>query len=172
MYHSGIQQLIRMDPEYYRCYVALRPDNHWRLISYPYYAKYSRAGDHTFFRHIDVNVSQYLIDGRGGNMIQGTVSLDDETPDMCTEIIPGLHTHEKIADWCSRVKDRLGKSALNDWVSRIQDKKVWSDEDKKHFGVDFTPFPCNKGDARITSPLLPHGATPMPAREGAVRRTM
>jgi hypothetical protein len=172
MYHSGIQQLMRMDPEYYRCYVALRPDHHWRLISYPYYAKYSRAGDRTFFRHIDVNVSQYLIDGRGGNMIQGTVSLDDEAIDMCTEIIPGLHTRDKISDWCSRVKDRLGKGALDDWVSRIQDKKVWSDEDKKHFGVDFTPFPCKKGDARITSPLLPHGATTMPDREGVVRRTM
>jgi hypothetical protein len=32
------------------------------------------------------------------------------------------------------------------------------------------PMPCNAGDVRITSPLLPHGSTSMPA-EG-VRRTM
>ena len=106
MYYSGIQQIMRMDPEYYRCYVALRPDHHWRLISYPYYAKYAVEGDNTFFRHIDINITQYLKDGRGGNMIQGSVSLDDETPDMCTEIIPGMHTKEKIAEWYNRVKAR------------------------------------------------------------------
>jgi hypothetical protein len=90
-----------MDLEYYRCYVALRPDHHWRLISYPYYVKYSRAGDNTSFRHIDVNVSQYLIDGRGENIIQSSVSLRDEALDMYIEIIPGLHTRDLIADWCS-----------------------------------------------------------------------
>jgi hypothetical protein len=170
MYYSGIQQLMRQDPEYYRCYVSLRPDHHWRLISYPYYAKYAQPGDSTFFRHIDVNVSQYLVDGRGGNMIQGSVSLDDERPDMCTEILPGFNTREKIADWHGRVAARVPTSVLDSFVNRVQDKKIWSAEDAAHFGTDFTPMPCNAGDVRITSPLLPHGSTSMPA-EG-VRRTM
>jgi hypothetical protein len=170
MYYSGIQQLMRQDPEYYRCYVALRPDHHWRLISYPYYAKYAQPGDSTSFRHIDINVSQYLVDGRGGNMIQGSVSLDDEHPGMCTEILPGFNTREKIAEWHSRVAARVPKSALDAYVNRVQDKKIWSSEDAAHFNTDFVPMPCNAGDVRITSPLLPHGSTSMPA-EG-VRRTM
>jgi Phytanoyl-CoA dioxygenase (PhyH) len=170
MYYSGIQQLMRQDPEYYRCYVALRPDHHWRLISYPYYAKYAQPGDSTYFRHIDINVSQYLVDGRGGNMIQGSVSLDDERPDMCTEILPGFNTREKIAEWHSRVATRVPKSALDAFVNRVQDKKIWSREDAAHFNTDFIPMPCSAGDVRITSPLLPHGSTSMPT-EG-VRRTM
>lgn len=170
MYYSGIQQLMRQDPEYYRCYVALRPDHHWRLISYPYYAKYAQPGDHTYFRHIDINVSQYLVDGRGGSMIQGSVSLDDERPDMCTEILPGFNTPEKIAEWHSRVAARVPKSALDAFVNRVQDKKIWSPDDAAHFNTDFVPMPCNAGDVRITSPLLPHGSTSMP--DNGVRRTM
>ena len=172
MYHAGIQQLMRQDPEYYRSYVALRPDHHWRLISYPYYAKYSKRGDSTFFRHIDINVEQFLRTGRGGNMIQGSVSLDDETKDMCTEILPGMHTRERMDDWHGRVAARMPhKKVLSDWVSRVQDKKVWGPDDVKHFGTDFTPVPCPRGYVRITSPLIPHGSTTMPDRD-AVRRTM
>jgi tRNA-dihydrouridine synthase 3 len=56
-------------------------------------------GDSAFFRHIDINITEYLEDGLGGNMIQGSISLDNETPNMCTEIIPGMHTHDKIQMW-------------------------------------------------------------------------
>lgn len=170
MYYSGIQQLMRQDPEYYRCYVALRPDHHWRLISYPYYAKYAQPGDSTFFRHIDINITQYLEDGRGGNMIQGSVSLDNERLDMCTEILIGFNTREKLQAWYDRVKDRVPKPVLDAFVSRVQDKKIWSPEDAAHFHTDFVPVPCKAGDVRITSPLLPHGSTTMPAT--GVRRTM
>ncbi|KAB8271728.1 hypothetical protein BDV30DRAFT_240209 [Aspergillus minisclerotigenes] len=52
MYHSTGQQLVRMDPAYYYWYVVLRPDHCWRLIPYPYYAKYSRKGDPTFFNGV------------------------------------------------------------------------------------------------------------------------
>lgn len=172
MYHSGIQQLMRQDPEYYRSYVALRPDHQWRLVSYPYYAKFSKRGDSTFFRHIDINVEQYLKDGRGGNMIQGSVSLDHETEDMCTEVLARMHTHDSMKDWHQRVAARMpDKRALGDWVSRVQDRKVWGPDDAKHFGTDFRPQPCPMGYARITSSLLPHGSTTMPDRD-AVRRTM
>lgn len=36
MVHSLGQQVVREDPLYYRCYVCLRTDHQWRLISYPY----------------------------------------------------------------------------------------------------------------------------------------
>jgi hypothetical protein len=54
---------------YYLVYVVLRPDTAWRLISFPYYAKYSKAGDSTAFQYIDLNLNKYLLNGRGGNAI-------------------------------------------------------------------------------------------------------
>jgi hypothetical protein len=162
--------MMRQDPEYYRLYVTLRPDNHYMLISYPYYMKYARSGDKTFFRHIDMNITQYLADGRGGNMIQGTVSLDNETDHCCTEILEGMHTKEKLQEWYDRVKGRATKDKILDaYVNRIDDV-IWNKSDKEHFETDFKPVPCQAGDVRVTSPLLPHGSTTTP--EGAIRRTM
>ncbi|KAL0630600.1 hypothetical protein Q9L58_010552, partial [Maublancomyces gigas] len=39
MFYSLIQQLVRQDPAYYAIIAAARPDQNWRLISYPYYTK-------------------------------------------------------------------------------------------------------------------------------------
>jgi hypothetical protein len=173
MYHSGAQQLMRMDPEYYRLYVALRPDHQWRLISYPYYAKFAHRGDNTFFRHIDINIKRYLEDGRGGNMIQGSLSLDDESQDMCTELVPGMHRAGLSRQWYERVKARgtiRATRPLGAAVNRIE-ANHWTYNDALHFGADFEPRPCKRGEVRITSPLLPHGSTAMPERD-CVRRTM
>jgi hypothetical protein len=38
---------------YYAAYAALRPDKQWRLVSHPYYAKYAKEGDNTYFRPIN-----------------------------------------------------------------------------------------------------------------------
>ncbi len=69
MYHSIGQQIMRQDLQYYVFYVALRLDYIWRLILYPYYAKFAKLGDHTSFRYIDISISKYLEAGRGGNLI-------------------------------------------------------------------------------------------------------
>lgn len=71
-------------------YVALRPDRNHRLVMFPYYCKYVGSDDHnTAFRHIDISIPKYLDSGRGRNMIQGSVSLDDETTeDGCTILVP------------------------------------------------------------------------------------
>lgn len=87
MYYSLTQQIIRQDLEYWALYVCLRPDRNARLISYPYYTKYSQEGDKTFLRHIDMSIPLYLEDGHGSAIIQGSVSLDDEDEDGCTEIV-------------------------------------------------------------------------------------
>ena len=84
---------MRQDPTYYACYCALRPDKAWKLITYPYYVKYAQPGDETFFRHCDVNIPALLKEGRGANLIQGSLSLDDENEDNCTKILPGFHKH-------------------------------------------------------------------------------
>lgn len=101
------QQLVRQDLAYWMLYVALRPDRNHRLVSFPYYCKYVGEDDHnTAFRHIDISIPRYLESGRGGNMIQGSVSLDDETAeDGCTVLVAGFHHH--IAEWWSRKKNRI-----------------------------------------------------------------
>ena len=97
MFHSISQQLMRQDPAYYTLYATLRPDKQWRLVSYPYYAKFAVEGDSTYFRHIDVNIPDLLAHARGSSQIQGTVSLDNETEDNCTVLLPGMH--KKLQQW-------------------------------------------------------------------------
>jgi len=82
---------MRQDPLYYMLYYCLRPDKQTVLISYPYYIKATVPGEQTFFRHIDVNIPDLINHNRGANMIQGSVSLDDETEDNYTEIIPSTY---------------------------------------------------------------------------------
>src|SRR5271156_352375 len=81
--------------KYFAIYCALRPDQNTNLVSYPYYAKYAHEGDN-IFRYIDQNIRDLASSGRGV-MIQGTVSLDDESTDDCTMTLPGMHKH--IREW-------------------------------------------------------------------------
>ena len=97
MWHSLGQQLIRQDISYYMCYIYFRPDHAYQLISFPYYTKSTQAGEKTFFRHIDINIDDYVQTGRGGSILQGSVSLTDEDDKNCTEILPGIHRY--IAEW-------------------------------------------------------------------------
>lgn len=73
---------MRQDPVYYMVYAALRPDAAWRLVAYPYYAKFTLPGDGAYVAHIDVNVSELIRTNRGGNMIQGTVSPVLQAPHL------------------------------------------------------------------------------------------
>ncbi|KAJ5234486.1 uncharacterized protein N7469_003654 [Penicillium citrinum] len=50
MWHSLVQQLIRQDLGYYMLYNI-------------------KTGEQTFFRHIDINVADYMDTGRGGNLL-------------------------------------------------------------------------------------------------------
>jgi hypothetical protein len=164
MYHSLGQQAMRQDPKYFAIYCALRPDRNTNLVSYPYYAKYTHEGDNTFFRHIDVNIGQLAGSGRGASMIQGTVSLDNESKDDCTEILPGMHRH--IQEWHGVLAERgLSSAAL---VHRVEGN-MFTSEDEKRFGTQWTSQPCQSGQVRVTLPHLPHGACG-PAK--GVRRTM
>lgn len=165
--HSLGQQLMRMDPCYYALYVFLRPDHHWRLISYPYYAKYAVPGDSTFFRHIDVNVHELLESGRGKNMIQGTVSLDDEDDSNCTELVPGMHDEERLRFWHDTMEERA-PSSLSAYVNRMDEKHLPNDI-LKTLGLAWKKAPCQAGAVRVTNPAIPHGSTG-PATK--IRRTM
>jgi len=93
MFYGIIQQAIRQSPAYYLIYVALRPDQNHCLISYPYYGKFQAASDKTFFRHIDLNIPKLVNEGKERYMIQGSVSLDNEKKEDCTEMLLGMHHH-------------------------------------------------------------------------------
>lgn len=95
MYYSLTQQIIRQDLSYWMLYACLRPDGNLRLISYPYYAKFAVPGESTYFRHIDMYMPKYLENGHGGMIIQGSVSLDNEDENGCTELVPGFQNHIK-----------------------------------------------------------------------------
>ncbi|MCJ1412158.1 hypothetical protein MMC19_006250 [Ptychographa xylographoides] len=163
MFYSLTQQIIRQDLTYWAIYACLRPDRNVRLVSYPYYTKYAQSGDATYFRHIDMNIPKYLQDGHGGSIIQGSISLDDETVNGCTELQLGFHKH--IAEWWGKVQARGHET--NGEIHGLD--KIWTREDTAAYG-DFVPCPCQRGDARITRPEIPHGSTG--DRGGGIRRTV
>ena len=154
------QQIMRQDPAYYLLYVLLRPDHAHTLISYPYYAKYAVPGDRMEFYHIDLDVSWAVHEGRGINLIQGSLSLDTESEEGCTVVIPGLHQH--LPEWLQQVESCGGKLSNN--VCKIT-KKEWNVDDKDYFGMTWTPYPCNAFDVCVLHPGLPHGSSgPAPSQ--------
>ena len=86
-----------MDTGYNALYTVLRPDQKRHLISYPYYTKYADGANSIFFPHLDLNVPKFLRTGRGGDIVQGSVSLNDELESACTVLVPGFH--KKIRQW-------------------------------------------------------------------------
>lgn len=164
MFYSIGQQLMRQDPVYYLLYAGLRPDKQWRLVTYPYYAKYAKKGDQTYFRHLDLNIPELIANDRGSGMIQGSVSIDDEDDSNCTVIIPGMQ--HKLAEWWQRCVDRGQKT--DGFVHRITEA-MFTREDAAALGVDWKRVPCQAGEVRVSLPHLPHGAD---GPSAGVRRTM
>lgn len=56
---------------------------------------YKRAVKVTISREQLMNVEQYLANGHEGNIIQGSLSLDDESEAGCTVIVPEFQKHIK-----------------------------------------------------------------------------
>jgi len=156
-WHSVFQQVMRMDPLYYLLYACLRPDRNTALISYPYYSKLARPGAQTYFRHIDLNVNRALSDMGDdlANIIQGSVSLTDEDVDNCTELIPGLH--RRFKEWGLDLRSRGVQVGAGE-VNAIRPQH-FTRADAQKYGTHWRKEVCQAGDARISSPLLPHGST-------------
>lgn len=161
MYYSLTQQIIRQDLGYWALCASLRSDGNPRMVLHPYYTKHVVDRDSTFFRHLDLNVPRYLEFGWGKNAIQGSLSLDDEAPGNCTEIIPGFHHHLRQW-WVELVKE---KHHTNGDVHSFT-SKVWSRRDEQTYG-SFVPVPCLRGDVRLTRPEIPHGSSKTMVPQGA-----
>ena len=153
MFYSITQQLVRQDPALYALNAACRPSHDWRLISYPYVAKKVVPGERTGFAHTDVNIAKWVEYGHGANQLTSSISLDQEKPTDCTEIVPGFH-HHAIA-WYNRLVNRRTKPT----GTTTNAVKLYLPEDEQSFG-SFQPQVCGPGDVRITRPEIIHGSTP------------
>lgn len=154
MYHSLVQQLVRGDLEYWLLYAVLRQETNF--ISYPYYTKYTKKGDSTAFRHVDCNLADAAADGRGINMIQGSVSFDDEDEKNCTEALAGFHNHvPEYLQW--RQENSIDRR--NGYIEGWKDERDYPQSIQKQLGCRWTKYPCKTGEVRISHPLLPHGST-------------
>lgn len=162
MFYSGIQQLLRMDPAWYAVTAATRPDQQWRLLARPYIAKDTDPGESTGFLHLDLNVGRYIQDGSGGNLLSSSISLDDETPNGCTVVVPGFHKH--IRAWHERVEARSQRAD----GATTNCSNTYRPEDQERWGPP-EPQPCPALGLRLTLPTLIHGSTP---RSTARRRTL
>ncbi|MCJ1265821.1 hypothetical protein MMC22_005702 [Lobaria immixta] len=161
MYHSLTQQIVRQDLEYWSLCASLRTDGNPRMVSYPYYTKHAVMGDSTEFRHNDLNVPRFLANGDGANAIQGSMSLDDETPTSCTEVLLGFHHH--LDSWWTKVEAR--GQATNGEVHDLS--TIWTKEDDEEYGP-FSAVPCQRGGVRVTRPDIPHGSTATVLPDGAL----
>lgn len=54
------------------------------------------------FLHMDINVRDYVKYGIGRDQLTSSVSLDDETPDGCTVLLPGFN--HNCREWFDRVR--------------------------------------------------------------------
>jgi len=93
MFYDIIQQAIHQSSAYYLIYVVLCSDHNHCLISYSYYDKFQNVSDKTFFRHIDLNISKLVNKKKEQYMIQGSVLLNNEKKEDCTEMLLKMHHH-------------------------------------------------------------------------------
>ncbi len=93
MFYDIIQQVIYQSSAYYLIYVALHSDHNYCLILYSYYSKFQAAFNKTFFRHIDLNILKLVNEKKEQYMIQGSVSLNNEKKEDCTEMLLKMHYH-------------------------------------------------------------------------------
>lgn len=154
MYHSLIQQAVRTDLRYWLLYSVLREEH--TMVSYPYYTKYTVPGDKTFFRHVDLNLSVAHAQGLGADMIQGSVSIDDENSQNCTEVLEGFHRHVgPYLQWRKTAK-KDPSGLIEGWKDNVD----WTQEAQATApGVKWAKSICGEGDIRITHPMTPHGST-------------
>ncbi len=158
MFYDIIQQVIHQSSAYYLIYVALCSDHNHCLISYSYYSKFQTVFNKTFFRHINLNILKLVNEKKEQYIIQGSVSLNNEKKEDCTEMLLKMHHH--LDKWWENVQRRLaakGKEPLNELIHQITYNE-WMKKDIQKYKTDFTPQPCLCEEIRVLLPHLPHRA--------------
>jgi len=162
-FHTQIQQIARQDPVYYALVAATNPNKTWKQISYPYYMKAVLSGDGIYIQHLDLNMKRYAECGRGKNRIQTSLTLNQETEENCTMVVPGFH--KKILKWWRGVvakgeAESSGKfrRAINHDGNTLKTDEIYTPADAKKYGK-LVPAVCRPGDIRISRPEILHGST-------------
>jgi Phytanoyl-CoA dioxygenase (PhyH) len=154
MFHSLVQQVLRMDPVIYALTAAGRPDHNTWLVSYPCVAKCTSKGQHTEFLHTDTNIVQLVEDGVGRNKLTSRISLDDEDENGCTKVVPGMH--HKLEEWLDKMQDSVNSMSKDTLTSNL--KKHYDSEDWSEFRKP-VPVPCGRFDFRMSLLEIIHGST-------------
>ncbi|KAI9760303.1 MAG: hypothetical protein M1840_002565 [Geoglossum simile] len=95
---------------------------------YPYYVKDTSEGENTGFAYFDINMDEFVKSGRGLNMVQESVSVDDKTEDNCTLLVLGFQ--HVIHEWWGWVTV-WGKATSGHTTNA---KNIYMLEDRQSFG--------------------------------------
>ncbi len=152
MFYFLSQQIVWQNIEYWTLYACLRSNKNIQLISYSYYVKFVTSDDSTFFRHIDMSISKYLVDDHEKNIIQRSLSLDDESFERCIEIVSDFHKH--IERWWAKVKTH--EMMISDHIHDLN--KIWLKEDVVEYD-DFVLVFCQRSEVRVTRSEILHEST-------------
>ncbi len=152
MFYFLSQQIVQQNIEYWALYACLRSNRNIQLISYSYYVKFVTSDNSTFFCHIDMSISKYLVDDHERNIIQRSLSLDDESFKRCIEIVSDFHKH--IERWWAKVK--TCKMIINDHIHDLN--KIWLKEDVIKYD-DFILILCQRDKVCVTRSEILHKST-------------
>ena len=152
MYFFLTQQIIHQNLQYWTLYICLQSDQKIRLVFYFYYAKYAQIDDATYFRHIDMNISKYIESDHEANIIQDSVSLDDENTHECTKLVSDFHNH--IIDWWVNVC--FHERVTNDHIHDLE--KLWISDDILIYD-DFVSVSCRCDDVQMIRSEISHEST-------------
>jgi hypothetical protein len=151
MIYFIVQQIMRQNSLYYRQYCDLRLDEHWRLISYLYYIKYAKSRNKTAFRYINQNISFLLTIEREANMIQNSLSLNDENVNNCIIILLEMRKH--LTSWWKRVTIR--ELTTDEWIHKMIDS-MFIKQNAENFDTSWTDVLERHEDIRVTLSTLSH----------------
>ncbi len=149
MFYFLNQQIIWQNIEYWVLYACLRSNRNIQLISYSYYIKFVTSDDSTFFCHIDMSISKYLVDDHEKNIIQKLLFLNDESLERCIKIVSDFHKH--IERWWAKVKTR--RMMINDYIHDL--KKIWLKENVIKYD-DFIFVLCQRSKVHVTRLKILH----------------
>jgi len=75
-------------------------------------------------------------------MIQGSLSMTDETKNVATIVLPKMHNH--IDEWVRRMQERGAPvKGLIQSIEQLHFTTIGADSDKTFSGTDWTLVPCN-----------------------------